>query len=102
MRLLPQKRQAFSGTPRKIYLGCSQPCIAEGAHKVGASTGSLKMLAFLGRKQRTSIKTGKIRRIFHESEAPSYIGLPSLARRIFLVVVITKGVSRMITVVTCL
>ena len=27
---------------------------AEGAHKVGASMGSLKMLAFLGRKQRTS------------------------------------------------
>ena len=27
------------------------------AHKVGASMGSLKMLAFLGRKQRTSRKT---------------------------------------------
>ena len=43
---------------------------AEGAHKVGASMGSLKMLAFLGYKQRTSRKTTETLAFRVESEAP--------------------------------
>ena len=39
------------------------------AHKVGASMGSLKMLAFLGRKQRTSRKTTETLAFRVESEA---------------------------------
>ncbi len=38
----------------KYTLGHRNLGQAEGAHKVGASMGSLKMLAFLGHKQRCS------------------------------------------------
>ena len=55
------------------------PCDFNGKRQ--RPSGSPKMLAFLG---------------------VSYIGLPSLARLILLVVVLTKGVSRMMTLVTCL
>ena len=47
------------------------------AHKVGASMGSLKMLAFLGRKQRTSRKTTET--LAFRVESVSDYGVPENA-----------------------
>ena len=51
---------------------------AEGAHKVGASMGSLKMRAFLGYKQRTSRKTTETLAFRVESEATKKVPLANI------------------------